>query len=165
VTRLVGAVVAALALVALALPAGPALAADDRRSGGNPCKMLTRGEVADAFAQPAAKGSRALGPTFCQWDLVATAERAVGQVNGLLERGKAANRDFRLAGDFADTVAVEGIGRKALYTPSSTTLWVLEAGPTLFYIQANVFAPDGSRVTEGVLDVLTGLATRAEARV
>ena len=164
-TRLVGAVLAGVALVALALPAGTAVAADGRTSGSNPCKMLTRGEVSDAFAQPATKGSRALGPTFCQWDLSATADRAVGQVNGLLERGKAATRDFRLAADFADTEAIEGVGRRALYTPSSTTLWVLDRGPTLFYVQANVFSPDGSRVTEGMLDRLTGLAARAEARV
>lgn len=168
---------AAAALVAVAVAAtvtGPATAGSAGAASGrgseavtDPCKLLTRAEVAAAWDQPAGRPQRLLGPTFCQWDLAATAERAAGQVNTLLERGSAARRDFRLARRLGDTGAstVAGLGRKAFFAPDTGTLFVLADRRTLFYVQANVFAPDATRITEGTLDTLVALATRAEARV
>ena len=144
-----------------ALPA----AAGEPRVG--PCDLLTRKEVRAAFGQPAGRPSSELGPAFCQWQLAATDLHAPGQVNTLLERGKAAKRDYRLGERLAGPLAqpIAGLGTKAFFTPDTNTLFVLTAGPTLLYVQANVYDADANRISDGLLETMVDLATRAEGRV
>jgi len=156
-------VVVALAVVMSVVGAAPGGAAE----AGDPCGLLTRREITRAFGQKAGAPSSSLGPTFCQWTLAATPAHAPGQVNAVLESGKVATRDYKtglqLAGALAEPVA--GLGKKAFFTPDTGTLFVLADGPTLFYVQANVYDGDANRITDGLKDTLTTLAARAEARV
>jgi hypothetical protein len=130
-----------------------------------PCALLTRSRIAAVLDQRAGKGSDELGPTFCQWRLRATPTRAPGQVNALVEHGRRAKADFAAVKRIVDAEPVDGPGRDARYVPSSGTLWVLGAGPTLFYVQANIYDLDRNRVTDGLLDQLLALATQAEAKL
>lgn len=161
---LVVAVAAVMAVVAGAVPAG---ADGDHGEGGDPCHLLTRKEITRVFGQKASAPSSSLGPTFCQWTLAATPTQAPGQVNVVLEVGKVAARDYKTGRQLAGTLAepVAGLGKKAFFTPDTGTLFVLAAGPTLFYVQANVYDGDANRITDGLAATLTTLATRAEARV
>lgn len=155
-------VVAAVAL-ALCAPAGPAGAGDDI----GPCDLLTRKQITRAFGQRTSRPKSSLGPTFCEWKLAASADHAPGMVNAVLERGKAATRDFGTGEDLAGAVGqpIEGIGTKAFYTPDTGTLFVLAPGPTLFYVQANVYDGAANRITDGLVEKLTVLAKQAEARL
>jgi hypothetical protein len=159
---------AALTAAALLVAATPAAADGDHGdAGGDPCHLLRRKEISRVLGQQAGPPTRSLGPMFCQWTLAATPTRAPGQVNTLLERGKAAPRDYRLGRDLAGArlEPVDGLGKKAFFTPETGTLFVLAAGPTLYYVQANLYDADANRLTEGLKDLLVALARRAEARV
>src|SRR3954469_25989677 len=61
-----------------------------------PCTLLEPREITEAFGQPTGEGSDELGATFCQWDLAASPDRARGQVNVFVVRGKAATRNYKL---------------------------------------------------------------------
>lgn len=157
---------ATCALVALCAVAWPTPGGAGR-GDADPCALLTRKEITRVFGQKAAPPSRSLGPTFCQWTLAATPTQAPGQVNVVLESGRAATRDYKMGARLAGTLAepVAGLGRKAFFTLDTGTLFVLAPGPTLFYVQANVYDGDANRVTDGLKDKLIELATAAEARV
>lgn len=154
---------ALLTVATLVVTATPAAAADDVE----PCDLLARRQITRVFGQRAGKPVDSLGPTFCQWKLAATDTRAPGQVNVLLETGKAAKRDYKLGKRLAGTAAepVDDLGKKAFLSPDTGTLYVLLEGPSLFYVQANVYDADANRITDGVKDQLVTLATRAEARL
>ena len=150
-------------VAAVLVGATPVGAADDPA----PCDLLTRKEIRRVFDQKAAAPTQELGPTFCQWVLAATADRAPGQVNALLETGKAAKRDYRLGRQLAGSLAerVDDLGKKAFFTPDTGTIYVLAPGPALFYLQANVYDAEANRITDGLRDQLVELATDAEARL
>jgi hypothetical protein len=149
--------------IAVAIAGGASGAGAVRADG--PCELLTRREISTALGQPARKTDFDLGPTFCQWRLAATTERAVGQVNTLLERGERAVRDFRVVSEFVDAVPVPGIGKQAYYLPSTGALFVRDRGRTLFNVQVLVYDPDGTRRVDGLQDLVVDLTRRAGARV
>ncbi|MBM3659265.1 MAG: hypothetical protein FJW95_07145 [Actinobacteria bacterium] len=132
-----------------------------------PCDLLTRRQLTKAFGQPAGKPDDSLGPAFCQWTLAATPTRAPGQVNVVLETGARAKGGYatgeRLAGTQAEPIA--DLGKKAFFAADTGTLFVLAAGPTLFYVQGNVYDAAANRATDGLKDTLTALAAKAEARL
>ena len=99
--------------------------------------------------------------------LFATADRGVGLANAFVERGRRAAEDYATAREFnaGDRERVGGLGRKAFFTPSTGTVFVLEDGTTMFYVQANTYSPDKTRVTTGLRDALVELAKQAEARI
>ena len=162
--------VAALALVATVAitgSSGVGIAAAGAATKPDPCKLLKVDEITAALDQPAGPGSNDLAPTVCQWSLFATADRGAGLANAFVERGRRAARDYATAREFnaGDRERVGGLGRKAFFTPSTGTVFVLEDGTTMFYVQANTYSPDKTRVTTGLRDALVELAKQAEARI
>ena len=159
---------AALALVATAAIAGGFGASPAGAVGiPRPCTLLKPAEITAAVDQPAGPGTDELVPHVCQWSLIATADRAAGTVNAFVERGKRSKRDYALGAKLnaEDVERVTGLGRKAFYAPSTGALWVLEDASTLYYVQANVYDVDATRITTGVKDALVELAKQAEARI
>ena len=158
---------AAATLLVAVLWAGnmaPATAGDDG-GAGDACRLLTRAEIRRALGQEAARPTQDLGSAFCEWRLKPTAQRAPGQVNTLVEQGRAAKRDFAAASAFADAVVIDGVGRRAVFVPSWGAIFVLGPGRTLFTVQVSLYTSDALPVTDGVQESLVALATRAEARL
>ncbi len=138
-----------------------------RRSarGTKPCKVLTRAEVTAAFGQPAGKGERR--PRLDVLPVGPRRHRGPGTGPGERLRRARQGGQARLQarGRLHDAEPVDGLGRVAVYLPSTGTLWVLAPGPTLYYVQANLYADAETRITDGVEDGLVQLATQAEARL
>ncbi|MFA5884349.1 MAG: hypothetical protein WDA60_10900 [Acidimicrobiia bacterium] len=162
----------ALALVATVAIAGgasasPAGAAVGPAARPASCKLLKNAEITAALDQPAGPGTDEIVPEVCQWPLLATADRAPGTVNSFVERGARAREDFAIAVDFAagEGERVPDLGRKAVYNPSVGALYVLADRSTLFYVQANLYAADKTRITDGLRESLVELANRVEPRV
>jgi len=163
---------AALALVATAVlaavgavDAAPAWAAGAAATPAS-CKLLKTAEVTAAMDQPAGPVNAGPVPEVCAWPLFATSDHAAGSVYLFLERGPKAKRDFTLAFDFneADRVRLTGLGRKAFYARSLSTVWVLENRSTLFYVQG-IYPRDAGPEAGALQDSLVRLAKRAEARL
>ena len=156
------AAVVAAAVVAVTGVAGvPAGAADEVDS----CDLLTRKEITRELGQRARAGDDDLVKGLCQWNLVATDDRAPGQVNAWVERGDGASRQFRLAAQIVGTEPVDGLGRKAAFNAESGTVFVLLDGSTMFYVQVNVYDGAQVRLTDGLLEHVSALAEKAEARL
>ena len=158
VATLAAAVVAVTALAGV--PAGAAGEVDS-------CGLLTRKEITQAFGQRARAGDDDLIEGVCQWRLKRSDVRSPGQVNAMVIRGGDARAQFTLAQSlFSESnVAIDGLGREALYSSESGVVWVLVDNQTAFYVQGNVYDADANRITDGLQDTLTALAEKAEARL
>lgn len=154
---------AVVAVTGVGLAGVPAGAADEVDS----CDLLTRKEITQAFGQRARAGDDDLIEGVCQWRLKRSEVRSPGQVNAMVIRGADARAQFRLAQSlFSESnVAIDGLGREALYSSESGVVWVLVDNRTAFYVQGNVYDADANRITDGLQDTLTTLATTAEARL
>jgi hypothetical protein len=167
---------AAFGAVAGAAPAGAAPAgATDRparttgttEAGPPPsCRLLKTAQVTAAMDQPAGPGNAGPVPEVCAWPLFATSDHAAGSLYVFLERGAKVKRDFALASDFnaADRVRLTGLGRRAFYAPSLSTVWVLENRSTLYYVQG-IYPRDATPEAGALQDSLVRLAKQAEARI
>ncbi|MEX0663686.1 MAG: hypothetical protein WD598_02805 [Acidimicrobiia bacterium] len=150
-------------LAAAAVPASAGRGARD----ANACKLLKPREIAAVFDADVGRGRKGAVGASCLWMVAGGSGEGGGEIATLVSRGSSAREAFEIARSFSgpDAIAVDGLGREALYAGDVATLYVLESKRLLFTVQGVFVKPKGQVDAAGLQAKLVALAEIAAERV